>query len=176
MADQRRRGVEPENHQRQLTAREIDIFGRGGVPQQGDDLLRRHLFRVKQVVDPHVDENLLVVGPQVLVVVDAGDRLFRPELFGQRGREDIGVFLRSHGHEQVAALHLSPLEAVERCDVPLDGQHVRECRQFVEPFFVVVDDRDVVVFVAEHLHEMAAHLAGPGDEYFHVCSGNELQI
>ena len=43
-----------------------------------DHLLSRHLFRIEQVVDPHVDKNLLVIGLQVFVVVDPGDGFLGP--------------------------------------------------------------------------------------------------
>ena len=85
LAHERRGRFKPKDGQRELAARKIDILGRRSMAQQVDDLASRDLLGIEQVVDTHVDEELLVVGLEVFVVVDAGDGLLRPELLGQHG-------------------------------------------------------------------------------------------
>ena len=137
------------------------------MPQQVDDLAGRHLLRIEQVVDAHVDEHLFVVGFQIFVVVDAGDRLAGAELLGQHGRNDVRRLFGTHGDEEVRLAHGGLLEHRERRAVALDDDHVGHARDGLQPLGIVVHDGDVVVFAAEHLGQMAAHLPRSGDDDFH---------
>lgn len=101
LVDQRRRGVDLEDHQREFAAREVDVFGRAGMPQQVDDLLCRGFLRIEKVVDAHVDEHLLVVRFEVFVVVDPRDRFTGAELFGQHRRHDVRSLFGQYGDIQV---------------------------------------------------------------------------
>ena len=168
LVDQRRRGVDLEHDERQLAAREVDVFGRARVAEQVDHLVGRHLLGVEQVVDAHVDEHLLVVRFQILVVVDPGDRLTRAELLGQYGRDDVRRLLGPHGDEQIRLAYRGFLQYRERRAVSLDDDYVGHAGDRLEPLGIVVHDRDVVIFPAQHLGQMAAHLARSGNYDFHV--------
>ena len=129
------------------------------MPQQVDDLAGRHLFGIEQVVDAHVDEHLLVVGFEVLVVVDAGDGLPGAQLLGQHRRHDVVVLLVVHGDEKVALAHRSLAEHGESRRIPLDGNHVGQTPHVGKQFLVAVDNGDVVAVAAQHLRQMAPHLS-----------------
>ena len=130
------------------------------MAQQVDHLARRDLLGIEQVVDTHVDEQLLVVRFEVLVVVDAGDGLLRPEPLGQRRRHDIVRLLVIDGDEKVAPAHRSAPQHREGRRVALDGEHVGQTAHLGQQFLVGVDNGDIVAVAAQHPGQMAAHLAG----------------
>ena len=123
-SDEGRGRIKTENHERKPSAREIDVLRRRSVPQQIDHLLSRHLFRIEQVVDTHVDKNLLVIGLQVFVVVDPGDGFLGPELLGQHRCHHVVVLDMIDGDEQVALSHRSLPQHGKGRGVALDRQHV----------------------------------------------------
>ena len=130
------------------------------MAQQVDHLARRDLLGIEQVVNAHVDEQLLVVRFEVLVVVDAGDGLLRPEPLGQRRRHDIVRLLVIDGDEKVAPAHRSAPQHREGRRVALDGEHVGQTAHLGQQFLVGVDNGDIVAVAAQHPGQMAAHLAG----------------
>ena len=116
--------AEPEDDERELAARKIDVLGSGGMPQEVDDLAGGDLLGIKEVVDAHVDEDLLVVGFEILVVVDTGDGLLGAELLGKHGGDNVDVLLVVDGDEEVAAAHRSPAQGSEGGGIALDGDDV----------------------------------------------------
>ncbi len=166
-ADQRRSGLEPEDDERELAARKIDVLGSGGMPQEVDDLAGGDLLGIKEVVDAHVDEDLLVVGLEILVVVDTGDGLLGAELLGEHGGDDVDVLLVVDGDEEVAATHRSPAQGSEGGGIALDGDDVGQTAHLREELLVAVDDGDVVAVAAQHPGQMAAHLARTRYHDFH---------
>ena len=168
IAPQQRRGrLQTEHHQREASAREIDIVGRGGVTQQIYHLQRSHLLGVEQVVDAHADEHLLVVGLQIFVVVDAGDGLLGPQLLGHDGRQNVLVLVVIDGDEQIAPTHARLAQHGESRGVALDRNQVGEAAQLVQRLGVAVDHRDVVTVSAQHARQMAAHLSYARNYYLH---------
>ena len=164
---QRRGRLQTEDHERELAARKVDVLGGRGVAQQVDDLAGRHLLGVEQVVDAHVDEHLLVVGFEVFVVVDAGDRLARAELLGQHRRDDVVVLLVVDGDEEVALAHGGLAQHGEGRRVALDADDVGQAAHLGEELLIGVDDGDVVAVSAQHLGQVAAHFAGARYHDFH---------
>ena len=142
------------------------------MPQQVDDFPGRHLLGIEQVVDAHFDKDLLVVGLQVFVVVNAGDGFLRSELLGEHGRHHVVVLDVVHGDEQVAPAHRRLAQHGERGRIALDGNHVGQAGHVGQELLVAVDDGDVVAVAAEHLGQVAAHLART--RYYDLHNRTEL--
>lgn len=137
------------------------------MTQQVDDLRRGDLLGIKEVVDTHVDEDLFVVGFQILAVVDAGDGLAGAEFLGHHRRDDVVVLLVVDGDEEVAFAHRRPPQHLEQGRIALDGDDIGQRTHVGEQFAVGVDDGDFVAVAAQHAGQMTAHFAGAGDDDFH---------
>ena len=138
------------------------------MTQKVDHLARGHLLGIEEVVDAHVDEHLLVVGFEVLVVVDAGNGLLGPELLGHDRRQHILVLVVVHGDKEVATAHSRTPQHGKCRRVTLDGDQIDETAQLVQLLRVAVDDRDVVSVAAQHLRQVAPHLAYARNYYLHT--------
>ena len=167
-SDERRGRIKTENHERKPSARKIDVLRRRSVPQQIDHLLSRHLFRIEQVVDTHVDKNLLVIGLQVFVVVDPGDGFLGPELLGQHRCHHVVVLDMIDSDEQVALSHRSLPQHGKGRGVALDRQHVGQAGHIGQQLRIAVYDRDVVPVATEHFRQMASHFARTRNNDFHT--------
>ena len=129
------------------------------MTQQVHHLLGGNLLGVEEVVDTNVDKDLLVVGFEIFVVVDAGDGLACAELFGNHCRDDVGALFAVYGDKEVGLAHRGLFECCEGGAVALDGHHVGGVREVFEQLGVAVDNTDVVVALAQHSGQVATHFS-----------------
>ena len=150
---------------------ESDILGRGGVTQEVDHLAGRDLLGVEEVVDTHVDKDLLVVRLEVFVVINAGDRLLRAELFGEHRGDDVVVLLVVHGDKEVALAHGGTPQDGHGGRITLDGDHIGQVGNLLQELRVAVHHRNIVVVTTQHARQMATHLASTCNNDLHSFNG-----
>ena len=129
------------------------------MAQQIRHLLRGNLLGVEQVVDTHIDEHLLVVGLEVLIVVDTRDRLLGTELLGHNSREDIHILVVIDGNEQITTPNARLTQHGKGGGVAFDGDQIGHSLQLVERLHVAVDNRNIVAATAQHTRQVATHLS-----------------
>ncbi len=137
------------------------------MSQQVYHLACGYLLGVEQVVDAHVYEDLLAVGFEILVVVDAGYGLLRTQLLGHDGREYVVVLDGVHGDEQVALARAGLAQYAERRGIALDGYDVRQIAHLCQRLRVGIGNGYIVAVAAEHLGKMTAHISRTGYNNLH---------
>ena len=90
----------------ELAVAQLEPVAGPGVSQGGDYLLGRQLFGIDEFVYPQAVEEGFVLGQQIFVVVDPGQRLLGSQFRGHGASHDVAGLERHDGDKQVGLVHL----------------------------------------------------------------------
>ena len=113
-------------------------------------------FGVDHRVDAYLLEELLVLGLQVFVVVDAGHGLLGTEGVGDGAGRNIGGLLGGDAHEEVGLVGTGVLEYADAGGQGVVGHDVVLADAF-QLLFVGIDEHAVLVLPRQQLRQMGSY-------------------
>ena len=163
--------IDPDAHQLDASFSELHHVRRRRATQQRDDLVRRGLLGVDDVVDAEVLQREDGVPAGELARAHARDRnrvrrRLTDPLRHHRG-DDVDLVHVRDGHEQVGLLDPRQMEGLHARARSLHREHVERLADVGDPRRVPVDDGDVVTLEGKHPGDVVADVSGADDNGTH---------
>ena len=135
-----------------------------------NDLVCCQYFRINEVVQTHLLEELLVLGQEVFVVIDTCQCFLRAELVRhETGGHVLGLIGRN-GDEQVTIPDADVFEVMDRSRAADFGQHVVFGIEVAEFLDVLIHQTDFHVFAGQQLSQVPSYFSSSCNNNAHIPS------
>ena len=138
--------------------------------QQFEYLVGCKPLGIEHQLNAHLLEQQPVLRGQEIIVINPGGNLLGSQVLGQQGAHDVDVLRdeRNDRDEQVGILDLGLPHDLEGGWGTFDRDYVRDVGNVPEPLGIVVDDSDVVGFLAQHLCQVGSDFSRTLNDNFHI--------
>ena len=126
---------------------QLPVLARPGAAHGRHDLLRRQHLGVNHGADAQALEQLLVLGQQVLVIVDTRQRAVRPQVMGQQASRHVGCLLRRDTHEQIRFPNTRLFQVLRRSRIPHDRKDLHIRKREIQALLIRIHQDDILILL-----------------------------